>query len=147
MTISLQQIWTELHTLYAQIDLKLPAPPQTVKQQIRHLTQTQHRLETLQADITTRSRACMIASTYLTYLTLTQVIQTLIQDIVNLKHLAEEYPIDPEGTTACLQEMPKHTADLLTRLNPNYDTHKQFLTNFTKKLPPLHKTQPVLARH
>ena len=147
MQTSFQQILAELHKLHAQIHLWLPASQRVVQQQLLRLGQIQHRLETLQVEVVERSRTCLTASTYLTYLTLTQLINTLIQDVTNLKHLAEEYPIDPEGAIACLHSMPKHSPDLLARLNPAYETHKQFLTNFLKKTSPLHKTQPVFARH
>ena len=147
MRTSLEQIWAGLHRLHAQIHLKLPAPQQTVKQQSRHLTQVQQQLEGLQSEVANRFGTGITASSYLTSLTLTQLIQFLIQDIVNLKHLAEEYPLDPEGTTACLQELPQHTSDLLTRLNPSYDSHKHVLAHFLKNPSPVHKTQPVLARH
>ncbi len=145
MQTTIQQILTKLHKLDAQIYLKLPASQRAVHQQLLHLEQIQQQLETLHTEVMERSGSCMIASAYLTYLTLSQLIHTLIQDVVSLKHLAEEYPIDPEGSTACLQAMPQHSQYLLTRLNPAYETHKQFLAKFLHSSSLLHKTQPVLA--
>ena len=147
MQTAFQQILAELHKLHAQINLRLPASQRVMQQQLLDLGQIQQRLKTLQIEVVERSRTCLTASTYLTYLTMTQLTNILIQDVTSLKHLAEEYPIDPEGAIACLQSMPKHSPDLLARLNPAYETHKQFLTNFLKKSSPLHKIQPVFARH
>lgn len=147
MQTGFQQILATLHKLDAQIQLKLPTPQRVVQQQLLRLDQIQHQLETLQTEVIERSRPCITASAYLAYLTLAQLIQNLIQDVTSLKHLAEEYPIDPEGSTACLLAMPKHSPNLLTRLNPAYETHKQFLANFLEKSSPSHKTQPIFARH
>lgn len=127
-----QQILTELHQLHLQIRLKLPTSLRGVQQQLHHLSRIQERLDLLQEEVIDQFGAGVISSTYLAYLTLTQLIQVLRQDVITLKHLAEEYPLDPEGSTACLQEMPKHTSNLLTRIRPTHDTHRRFLLNLTQ---------------
>ncbi|MDX2244544.1 MAG: hypothetical protein NW224_28040 [Leptolyngbyaceae cyanobacterium bins.302] len=146
MPTAFQQILAELHQLHAHIQLRLPASRLAVQQQLHHLEQVQQQLVILQIELIERSGLGITASTYLTYLTLTQLIQSLIRDVGSLKHLAEEYPIDPEGATACLRAMQKHSDNLLARLNLSNDTHKQCSTNLPRKSSPLHKTEPVLVR-
>lgn len=141
MQTAFQQILVELNKINAQIQLKLPANQVLVKRQTLHLALVQQRIKTVQDQIFVNFGGSTNSSSYLVYLTLIQVTQAMTHDANTLRFLAEEYPVDPEGTVACLQEINKKLPDFATRIQHIKSLIKHNSPVFAKKkLLSLHKT-------
>lgn len=112
-----QQIVSEISELLPYVRLKIPASPASVRKQMGYLTQAQTKLVMVQEKTAlllrkqrnpAKSRACRA---------LVGVVQELTQDVRDLKLLAEEYPVDPEGTVACLESRKVKEANLLRQID------------------------------
>lgn len=117
MKTTLQQLLVELHTINPQIRLTLPASRPILYRQIQALSQSEEHLITLQNTHLVRLYNSLLPSTRLLAAALTELVIGMIQDIHTLKHLAEEFPTDPEGTIACLHSDYTTRADLPSRLH------------------------------
>lgn len=146
MQTAFQQILAELNKINAQIQLKLPANQVLVKRQILHLALVQQRLKTVQDQIFVKFGGSTNSSSYLAYLTLIQLVEAMTHDANTLRFLAEEYPVDPEGTVACLREIHKKLPDFAGRIQRINSLIKRDSPDFEKKLSSLHKTSPCFAR-
>lgn len=115
MKTTLQQLLAELQAISPQIRLTLPTSRPILHRQIQALNQTEQRLATLQSTNLARLHSSLLPSTRLIASGLTELVLGMMRDIHNLKHLAEEFPIDPEGTLACLRSEYATIADLPSR--------------------------------
>jgi hypothetical protein len=100
-----QQVLADLQQLDAQITLRLPASLFSVRRQLHYLKQIQNQLEALQEYVYLVFGKGGSPSAYWKYCLLLEQIHQMYRNTCNLRLLAEEYPIDPEGTTACLRSL------------------------------------------
>lgn len=98
-----QQVLTKLQQLNAQITLKLPANLLSVRRQLQQLRNIQQQLEVLQNEMRLTIGMGGSPSAYWKYCFLSEQIHQMRQNARTLEILAEEYPVDPEGATACLK--------------------------------------------
>lgn len=120
-----QSIVSELSELLPYVRLKLPASPTLVQQQMGHLTHVQKRLEIIREKVTLLSGSIQAAPTNAAYQALVNLVRELHHDIRELKLLAEEYPIDPDGTLSCLQSREGRAAELTRRFQALLPTQVQ----------------------
>jgi hypothetical protein len=112
-----QQIVSEVSELLPYVRLKIPASAASVRQQMGYLSQAQNRLQTMQEKTASLLRKNGNAAINHDYQRLIGLVQELEQNIKDLKLLAEEYPVDPEGTVSCLQTWQEREAYLLRQIN------------------------------
>ncbi|WP_439343212.1 hypothetical protein [Vacuolonema iberomarrocanum] len=94
----------ELQLIQAKIVLKLPASRESIHRQVHQIGQAQQALDRLQAsalDKPSRFSAPLDSSSK----ALTRLILQASRYAESLKLLAEEFPVDPQGTVACLRQL------------------------------------------
>lgn len=102
----------ELQLIQSQIVLKLPASRESIHHQVHRIQQAQQALDRLYENVlpySSRWRSPLNQSPKM----LAQLIIQVSRHAESLKLLAEEFPVDPQGTMACLQ----HLCRRQTRLN------------------------------
>lgn len=112
-----QQIVSEVCEVLPYVRLKIPASPASVRKQMGYLTQAQTKLVTVQEKTAVLLRKQRNPARTRAYQALVGLVQELTQDVKDLKLLAEEYPVDPEGTVACLQSQKLREAALLRQID------------------------------
>jgi len=105
----------ELQLIQAQIVLELPASQESIREQLHRIWQAQQELDRLYED------ALRYSSRYRSTLDfpprlLTGLILRAYRYAESLKHLAEEFPVDPQGTVACLKQIYRRNTRLNERL-------------------------------
>ena len=112
-----QQIIEEIDQIKPNIQLKLPANPKSVKQQIERITFAQKRLREIEERVYLFGNRSGSGSAYRTYLSLKALIQGMITDGTHFKLLAEEYFVDPEGTVTMLHDTCQRDSELRHRIH------------------------------
>jgi hypothetical protein len=112
-----KQIVSEVCELLPYVRLKIPASPASVQKQMGYLTQAQTKLATVQEKTAMLVRQQRNSAKSTAYQVLAGVVQELTQDVKDLKLLAEEYPVDPEGTVACLESWKVREVALLRQID------------------------------
>jgi hypothetical protein len=107
------QILSEVRELIPYIQLKLPASRHAVQQQMGHLITAQTQLEQMQQKLMALLKKSDNPKTQRMGQTLLRVVQELSRDARELKLLAEEYPVDPEGAASCLEGRKNKQPDIL----------------------------------
>jgi hypothetical protein len=117
MKPALQLLLTELSTMNPQIRLSLPASPRRIQAQVQQLSQLEQRLQLLHDTEIAKLHRSLLPSVRQRAQAIAKLVVTMLQDIRSLKLLAEEYPLDPDGTIACWQDAYAIVPDLQSRLN------------------------------
>lgn len=112
-----QQIIEEIDQIKPNIQLKLPANPKAVKQQIERITLAQKRLREIEERVYLFGNRSGSGSAYRTYLSLKALIQGMITEGTHFKLLAEEYFVDPEGTVTLLHDACQRDIELRHRIH------------------------------
>lgn len=112
-----RQILEELQETSPQIRLKLPANRQSIGRQAAQITSAQQQLTLLKSEVTTLSHKCLRPLNRQRCQLLMRAMDQMIQTAENLKLLAEEYGIDPEGSISCLQSLSENDRNLPEILN------------------------------
>lgn len=116
-----------IDAILSDLNLRLPTNPAGLGYQKLRLTQTQKQLEALEEEIFDNYLGSYRDSTRKIYHQLLKLVRQLVHEADNLKHLAEEYPIDPEGSIACLNYLAtrkKACAEELQQFMGNLKNHK-----------------------
>lgn len=111
-----RQIVAEIEQITPSIQLKLPANPKSVKQQIEKITLAQKRLREIEERVYLFGNRGGNRSAYRTYLSLKALIRGMIIDGNHFKLLAEEYFVDPEGTVTLLNDACQRDLELRQRI-------------------------------
>lgn len=101
----LHQIQAELEQMIPHICLKLPASRESVEKQAYRLASIQKQLELIQEGMFWLYGVGGTHSSMKIYNALSQQLEQMLQNVASFRMLAEEYSIDPEGATACLQKI------------------------------------------
>lgn len=112
-----QQILLEIYDICPYISLKLPASSRYVNQQIQRLNLAQQQLQMIEEKVFLCFGTGSNQSSRQAYQTLAELIEEMNQLSLNLKLLAEEYPVDPAGTVAFLPSARVRVSELLSRIN------------------------------
>lgn len=105
----------ELQLIQAQIVLKLPASQESIQQQVQQIRQAQQaldRLHTLTLRSVNHRKLPLHHSPHLPV----RLIHQTARYAESLKLLAEEFPVDPQGTVACLQQLCRRHLHLHEKL-------------------------------
>jgi hypothetical protein len=111
-----QEIIAEIDQIKPSIQLKLPANPQSVRQQIARITSAQKRLREIEERVYLFGNRGGNRSAHRTYLSLKALIHGMIHDGNHFKMLAEEYFVDPEGTVTLLHDACQRDLELRQRI-------------------------------
>jgi hypothetical protein len=94
----------ELQQLQAKIALKLPASRESIHQQVHQIRQAQQALDRLKQSARNRPRRLSSPLDSASKLLARLIIQaSRYAESLNL--LAEEFPVDPQGTVDCLKQL------------------------------------------
>ncbi|NJP12110.1 MAG: hypothetical protein HC866_23770 [Leptolyngbyaceae cyanobacterium RU_5_1] len=104
-----QKILAEVEQLDAQIRLKLPASRNSVTRQVERIHLAQQQLKAVKVRVLQLAARVHTAALHHNYRSLVQRIEQILRDAVDFQLLAEEYPIDPDGASSCLQSMRRET--------------------------------------
>ncbi|MBW4519045.1 MAG: hypothetical protein KME16_05015 [Scytolyngbya sp. HA4215-MV1] len=107
------QILSEVRELTPYIQLKLPASRSSVQQQMGYLITAQTRLEAMQQRLMALLKRSDNPKIQRLGQMLLRIVQELSRDARELKLLAEEYPVDPEGAASCLESRKSKQQDIL----------------------------------
>jgi hypothetical protein len=110
-----RQIIEEIDQIKPSIQLKLPANPRSVKQQIEKITLAQKRLREIEERVYLFGDRGGNRSDR-TYLSLKALIHGMIHDGNYFKMLAEEYFVDPVGTVTLLHDACQRDLELRHRI-------------------------------
>ncbi|HEY9648309.1 MAG TPA: hypothetical protein V6C88_18165 [Chroococcidiopsis sp.] len=102
---SVQQVIARVNSLSADINLKLPASPAVIGQQVMRIAQAQNELEVIEDDLLNQLAGSYRLTTRQPYIVLLRLVRHLYRHADSLMHLADEFPIDPEGSIACLENL------------------------------------------
>ena len=111
-----QQFIQEIDQIKTTIQLKLPAPAKSVRQQITRITAAQERLKAIDEEIYLFANRGIRPSARRQYLNLRALVRSMILDGNDFKLLAEEYFYDPEGTVMLLHDLNQRDVELQTRI-------------------------------
>ena len=110
-----RKIIEDIDKIKPSIQLKLPANPKSVKQQIEKITLAQKKLREIEERVYLFGNRGGNGSAYRTYLSLKALIHGMIHDGNHFKLLAEEYSVDPEGTVTLLHDAYQRELELRHR--------------------------------
>jgi len=103
--MTFQQVLAQVDQLDTQVRLKLPASRASIQRQVEQIEAAEQQLQAVKIQVLQQSRKVWLTPCQYDYLPLVCRIEKMLQSVRSFKHLAEEFPLDPEGTTSLLQEM------------------------------------------
>jgi len=106
----------QLRDTNASICLQLPASPNDLRRQTQQLHDAQQHLEGLKNEVLKRFRGRNQGLQQASYQTLLRLIHHTHRQTETYKMLAAEFPIDPQGSLACLEVVQRRNQRLLTHL-------------------------------
>jgi hypothetical protein len=104
-----QSILPTLQKIGIDIQLKLPSDRIALSQQLYRLRAAHKQLEEIEDEILAYYAITHRPSTRSLYRKLLKVVRQMLRSVDNLTHLAEEFPVDPIGTVACLESTTRKT--------------------------------------
>lgn len=116
MQFSLQPLLAEFQVACAELRLKLPASTLQVDRQVTQILFARQRLAKLQRQIQRSLIREMPPQIRQQLHTLLHSITDLLQLADSLVFLAEEYPLDPEGSIACLGRLNLRKVKVLAQI-------------------------------
>jgi hypothetical protein len=100
-----QLILPALIEISMDVQLKLPSDRISLSKQVYRLNDAYQRLTSIEEEVLAYYATTYRPSTRHLYRKLLKVTRQMMQAVDTFRHLAAEFPVDPEGTVACLESM------------------------------------------
>lgn len=113
---------SELQAINVEICLKLPASHESLRRHIRRVYLAHQQLERMRRESLYRFGKRSNPSAKVAHLVLMRLIDQTLREAENYRLLAEEFPLDPQGTVACLERIKRRTVTILENIDELFET-------------------------